>query len=48
MLSFVNDVLEERGEKRASSEALGAVDWLAQKQHFFSFIAHPRRSPTHF
>ena len=23
------------------SEALGAVDWLAQKQHFFSFIAHP-------
>jgi YidC/Oxa1 family membrane protein insertase len=35
------DIENMSGRGGDDSEALGAVDWLAQKQHFFSFIAHP-------
>ena len=35
------DIENMSGRGGDDSEALGGVDWLAQKQHFFSFIAHP-------
>jgi len=35
------DIENMSGRGGDDSEALGAVDWLAQKQHFFSLIAHP-------
>ena len=35
------DIENMSGRGGDDSEALGAVDWLAQKQHFFSFIANP-------
>ena len=35
------DIENMSGRGGDKSKALGAVDWLAQKQHFFSFIAHP-------
>ena len=40
-VSEYGDIENMSGRGGDDSEALGAVDWLAQKQHFFSFIAHP-------
>lgn len=40
-VSEEGDIENMSGRGGDDSEALGAVDWLAQKQHFFSFIAHP-------